>query len=153
MNTPPKPTPARLGHIHLKVRRAAHSADFYQTLLDWSVSECVGDRYIFLTGGTTHHDLALQAIGPRAADAPPDGVGLYHVAFEFPDAKTWRAALDRADDLGASYTSVDHGISHAAYLQDPDGNGVELYLDRRHLPGGSPRWNGRSLPLTPSLKA
>ena len=26
--------------------------------------------------------------------------------------------------------SADHGVSEAVYLRDPDGNGIELYVDR-----------------------
>ena len=31
---------------------------------------------------------------------------------------------------GSRYGASDHGVSEALYVQDPDGNGVELYRDR-----------------------
>jgi catechol-2,3-dioxygenase len=50
-------------------------------------------------------------------------------------------------DAGVDYVAVDHGISHAVYFHDPDGLGVEVYLDRRGRPGGAKTWRGDSLPL------
>lgn len=58
--------------------------------------------------------------------------GLYHSAFLFPS----EAALAQA--IAATVTvapesfqgSSDHRVSQAFYFADPDGNGVELYVDR-----------------------
>jgi catechol-2,3-dioxygenase len=90
-------------------------------------------------------DLALQALGDRAALPAPGAVGLYHVAFEVHDAtmllSRWDALLARGRVVG-----VDHGISWALYTNDPDGNGVEVYLDRRS-DASHVSWRGHSLPL------
>ncbi|MGO3655379.1 MAG: VOC family protein, partial [Sphingobacterium sp.] len=63
--------------------------------------------------------------------ASPEGVGLYHTAIVYPTRKDLAAALDRLRDAGYPLTgAADHGVSEALYLDDPDGNGVELYWDR-----------------------
>ena len=67
-------------------------------------------------------------------DAKPDDertAGLYHTAFLMPtrDAHArWilHIAHNRTPITGAS----DHGVSEAFYLDDPEGNGIEVYNDR-----------------------
>ncbi|HEX8123269.1 MAG TPA: VOC family protein [Solirubrobacteraceae bacterium] len=60
--------------------------------------------------------------------APRRAAGLFHTAFLFPTRADLADALRRAAPhlTGAS----DHGVSEALYLDDPAGNGVELYWDR-----------------------
>jgi catechol 2,3-dioxygenase len=62
------------------------------------------------------------------APAPRRASGLFHTAFLFPTRADLADALRRAAPYltGAS----DHGVSEALYLDDPAGNGVELYWDR-----------------------
>ncbi len=87
----------------------------------------------------------MQALGPNAP-APGAGVGLYLVAFEVEDEAALRSIYRRfPDDVGVS--SVDHGISKAPYFSDPDGNGVEVYVDTRS--GTGERWLGVSQPFDP----
>jgi catechol 2,3-dioxygenase len=83
-------------------------------------------------------DAALRAPGGEplvtlSADgvtgpAPRRGAGLFHTAFRYPTRADLADALRRAAPYltGAS----DHGVSEALYLDDPAGNGVELYWDR-----------------------
>lgn len=131
--------------MHLKIRDLDRALAFYTDLLGLSVTERQG-RFAFLSAGERHHDVALQAVGPDAS-GPGRGVGLYHAAFE----------VDSADDLLATYealvarevpvTPVDHGISKALYFDDPDGNGLEVYLDTRDHEGE--HWNGVNEPFDP----
>jgi len=70
----------------------------------------------------------------HAPDALPDDAreaGLYHTAFLMPtraDLARWilHVAKKRVPITGAS----DHDVSEAIYLDDPEGNGVEVYADR-----------------------
>jgi catechol 2,3-dioxygenase len=50
---------------------------------------------------------------------------------------------------GLKISTVDHIICWSIYFNDPDGNGLEIYLDTRDLPGRSHLWQGRDLPLEP----
>lgn len=135
----------RLGHVHLKVRRLDAAIDLYRDALGLRLVERLGDEFAFLSFGAAHHDIALQAVGDRAALASPGGVGLYHVAFECRDASELLARWDALRSRGR-VVGVDHGISWAVYAADPDGNGIEVYLDRR-LAGGRTAWRGRSSDL------
>ena len=69
--------------------------------------------------------------------------GLYHLAILYPTRAELSDALRRLQKAGIPLEGAsDHGVSEALYLRDPDGNGVELYLDRpqekwpRTLDGG-----------------
>lgn len=135
----------RLGHVHLKVRRLDRAIDFYRDVLGLRIVERVGDDFAFLSFGSSHHDVALQALGDRAALQSPGAVGLYHVAFEVGDAAELLARWDLLRTRGR-VVAVDHGISWALYTNDPDGNGVEVYLDRR-IDGGHVSWRGQSQTL------
>ena len=67
-------------------------------------------------------------------NAKPDDTreaGLYHTAFLMPtraDLARWvlHVARNKVPITGAS----DHEVSEAIYLDDPEGNGVEVYSDR-----------------------
>jgi catechol 2,3-dioxygenase len=57
--------------------------------------------------------------------------GLYHVAILMPTRKDLARHLKRlAEERYPLHGFADHGVSEAIYLADPDGNGLELYVDR-----------------------
>jgi catechol 2,3-dioxygenase len=66
----------------------------------------------------------------RAAARPRGAAGLFHVAFLYDDRPALAAALRRVIDARIPIGSADHGVSEAIYLSDPEGNGIELYVDR-----------------------
>jgi catechol 2,3-dioxygenase len=142
--------PQMIGHVHIKVRDLERAERFYTNLLGFSVTERVAGRYVFLTAGERHHDLALQYVGPDAPGPVARGVGLYHFAIELAD----RAALiDAARTLRAADVPahlVNHGISLALYFADPDGNGIELYIDTREQRA---LWQGVDDPVDQALLA
>ena len=132
----------RLGHVHLKVRNLNRALEFYHDLLGLEITELVAGKYAFLSSGSAHHEVALQALGNEGVSPLPYSVGLYHAAFEVetPEEllRVWKSIRNHGHRLNA----VNHGISWALYLEDPDGNGVEIYLDRRRSSGGREFWNG-----------
>ena len=137
----------KIGHAHLKVRDLQRSIDFYTRFLGLNVTEVVGNHYAFLTGGTFHHEIALQNVGPDAPRSPARGTGLYHVAFEVPDKRSFALAYRALSEAGIPVAAVDHFISWAMYFDDPDGNGLEIYWDTREQPGGRQFWHGDNAPL------
>ena len=143
-------TGIKIGHAHLKVRDLQRAIDFYTGLLGLSVTEIVGRSYAFLTAGEMHHEIALQAVGNAAPTPPPHGVGLYHVAFEVPDKAALAALYQKLTKAGIEVHPVDHRISWAIYFDDPDGNGLEVYCDTRHILEGEAAWHGQSRPLLPA---
>ena len=135
---------AAIGHTHLHVRVLERSVAFYQAIFGLEVTERVRDQFAFLSAGHHHHDLALQAIGRDAPAARGRTPGLYHVAFEATDAADFLRFWQRLRDRKLAHSAVDHGISWALYFDDPDGNGLEIYVDRRAHADGASEWGGRS---------
>jgi catechol 2,3-dioxygenase len=143
--------PTHLGHVHLKVRDLERAVEFYGDTLDLSVGDRFGN-FAFLSFGDHHHDLALQAV--PTDDPAPGGrtVGLYHSAWEVPDEAALRATHERLQSRGVAVTPVDHRISLALYFDDPDGNGVEVYLDTRER-NDREAWAGENHRFDPSALA
>lgn len=123
----------KLGHVHIKVDDLDRAVEFYRTVLELTVRERAG-RYVFMSGGSAHHDIALQAVRGRP-ESSPDRPGLYHVAFEVEDRSELEDAYRRARTFGCHPEAVDHGISESFYLADPADNGVEVYRDTRDETG------------------
>lgn len=142
--------PTKIGHAHIKVRDLKQAVAFYTRFFQLSLIEQVGNQYAFLSGGDFHHELALQSVGPDAPGQAAHGTGLYHIAFEVPDAASFARAFKALTEAGVRVAPVDHLISWAMYFDDPDGNGLEIYWDTRKEPGGQALWHGQNVPLPAS---
>lgn len=138
--------PHMVGHVHLKVRDVEHSTAFYTDILGLEIEERHG-RYAFLTFGTRHHDIALQEV-ETSTQEPGPGVGLYHAAFEVETVGALVAVYDRLLERGVHVSPVDHGISKALYFADPDGNGLEVYVDTRDR-NDQYEWHGQNTRFDP----
>ncbi len=126
------PAQARIGHVHLKVADLERSLRFYRDLLGFEVTTMYGRQAAFISAGGYHHHIGLNTWFSK--DAPPasqHGVGLYHTAILYPTRKDLAIIFNRLHRAAYPITGAsDHGVSEAIYLDDPDGNGVELYWDR-----------------------
>lgn len=122
----------RVGHVHLKVADLDRAIAFYSGILGFDVTQRYGGQAAFLSAGGYHHHIGLNTWDSLGGTAPPPGhTGLFHSAFLFPDRKALAQVLKRLVEAGYPLTGAsDHGVSEALYLDDPDGNGVELYRDR-----------------------
>lgn len=128
-----------IGHVHLKVSELKKAEYFYTKILNFKVSERVGN-YLFLTLGKKHHDLALQEI--KNAEKPSENaVGLYHLAIEARNMKDLAKLYFKLKNNGVKTGPIDHGISKTLYFSDPDGNGIEVYVDTRSI---RKKWKGLS---------
>jgi len=121
-----------IGHVHLKVADLERAIAFYHGVLGFDVVQRLGDQAAFLSAGGYHHHIGLNTWESRGGSPPPRGTtGLYHVAIRYPDRAALAMSLRRLLEAGISLDgAADHGVSEALYLQDPEGNGVELYWDR-----------------------
>jgi catechol 2,3-dioxygenase len=128
------PPATRIGHVHLKVSNIDRSLQFYRDLLGFQVMARYGNQAVFLSAGGYHHHIGLNTwYSKDAPPAPQRGVGLFHTAILYPSKKELAVIYKRLVDAGYEITGAsDHGVSEAIYLDDPDGNGVELYYDRPH---------------------
>ena len=122
----------RVGHIHLKVSDLERAIGFYRDVMGFQVTQRYGDQAVFLSAGGYHHHVGLNTWHSKGAGpAPVQGAGMYHVAFLFPDRASLAAVLARVLEAGTPLDgAADHGVSEAVYFRDPDGNGLELYVDR-----------------------
>ena len=132
MNDYKIPTQTRIGHVHLKVSDLQKSLDFYSGLLGFNKMMVYGGQAAFISAGGYHHHIGLNTWQSKAAPPAPEyAPGLYHTAILYPERKDLAAILQRLVDAKYPMTGAsDHGVSEAIYLDDPDGNGVELYWDR-----------------------
>jgi catechol 2,3-dioxygenase len=126
------PPQTSIGHIHLTVGDLDRSLAFYQGILGFEITARYGPGAVFLSAGGYHHHIGLNTWqGAGVSPAPQGHAGLYHVAILYPTRVALATALRRLVDAEYPITGfADHGVSEAIYLDDPDGNGVELYVDR-----------------------
>lgn len=133
--SPPQPAPpeTRVGHVHLKVADLDRAIAFYSGVLGFELMQRYGPQAAFLGAGGYHHHIGLNTWESAGGTPPPPGhTGLYHSAFLYPDRASLGRVLARVIAAGIPLDgAADHGVSEAIYLRDPDGNGVELYRDRR----------------------
>jgi catechol 2,3-dioxygenase len=126
------PAQARIGHVHLKVADLERSLEFYCGLLGFELTTTYGADAAFISAGGYHHHIGLNTWYSKGMPPPnPHNVGLFHTAILYPTRKDLATILKRLLDNNYPLTGAsDHGVSEALYLDDPDGNGVELYWDR-----------------------
>jgi catechol 2,3-dioxygenase len=122
----------RIGHVHLKVADLERALGFYCGVLGFQVTQRYGSQAAFISAGGYHHHIGLNTWESRGGQPPPPGTtGLYHAAILYPTRASLGDALRRLMAANIPLTGAsDHGVSEALYLNDPDGNGVELYWDR-----------------------
>jgi catechol 2,3-dioxygenase len=126
------PPGTRIGHVHLKVADLDRAAAFYCGVLGFQSQGNYGDQALFVSAGGYHHHIALNIWESKGGTpAPPGHTGLFHLAILYPSRRDLAEALRQVQAAGIALTGAsDHGVSEALYLDDPDGNGVELYRDR-----------------------
>jgi catechol 2,3-dioxygenase len=126
------PDETKIGHVHLKVADIERSLRFYRDILGFEITQWYGDSAVFISAGGYHHHIGLNNWYTKNALPPPGRTtGLFHLAILYPTQKDLAVAVKRLLDAKYPLTGAsDHGVSKAIYLNDPDGNGVELYWDR-----------------------
>jgi catechol 2,3-dioxygenase len=126
------PANTRIGHTHLKVSNLEKALAFYRDILGFQEMQRYGNSAVFLSAGGYHHHIGLNTwYSKDAGPAPQRACGLFHVAILYNTRRELAEALQQLLKADYPLTGVaDHGVSEALYLDDPDGNGVELYWDR-----------------------
>lgn len=126
------PSETRIGHVHLKVSNLEKALDFYCGILGLELMQKFGKQAAFISAGGYHHHIGLntwESLG--SPPAPKHYPGLFHTAILYPTRKDLAQIFKKVHEHRYPFTGyADHGVSEALYLDDPDGNGVELYWDR-----------------------
>lgn len=136
-------TPMRVGQVSLVVRDLALVSGFYRDVLGLSVIETAPGRAGLGAGG---HVLLVLEERPSAPFERQGTAGLFHTAFLMPTRKDLARWLVHVARNRVRLTGfADHAVSEAVYLDDPEGNGIEVYSDR------APdlwRWDGDAVTMT-----
>lgn len=120
--------PHRVGRVAFVVRDLDGVSAFYQSVLGLRVIEQTpaGVRL-----GTNERVLIELRHDPEARARSRREAGLFHTAFLLPGRAHLGAWLTHASSVGVRLTgAADHLVSEALYLDDPEGNGIEIYVDR-----------------------
>ena len=119
-----------LGHVVFYVTDVEKVSKFYREILGFKqiVKE---DGIALFSSGRTHHEMLLIEIGGRPRIKNHQEVGLYHIGLKIGTSdKELKEAFDELKKNKIPILGMtDHGVTHSIYINDPDGNEIELYID------------------------
>ena len=124
-------TPSHLGHVNIYVRNAEAARKWYEDVLGLHTYDFMPGRAAFMSANLDEsHEIALMEVGENA-DGPRAGqVGLNHMAWRMASLEDLTEFYNNLKEKGVKINRVsDHGLSLGIYLQDPDGNGIEVYYE------------------------
>src|SRR5215211_9446646 len=123
------PPDTAIGKVRLRVADVDALAAFYERVVGLGAVERDGE--LVRLGPAGGPPLVELVSAPGAPPAPSFSTGLFHLAILVPDRPGLARSLRRIADAGWRLTGAsDHLVSEALYLQDPEGNGIEIYRDR-----------------------
>lgn len=139
-----------LGHVVLRVTDRDRAEHFYGEVLGLPICarfDKDGYKMSFFTLGN-HHDFAVMEVSGEGSSASESAVGLHHVAFNIGTTlDELREAKVKLDAEGIGTTPIDHVVTQSLYFEDPDGNGVELYVDGSDVWRQEPQRVAQAMPL------
>jgi catechol 2,3-dioxygenase len=123
------PPDTSIGKVRLRVADLDDLTTFYERVIGLPAVERGGDLTRL---GAAGGEPLIELVGaPDAPPAPSFSTGLFHLAILVPDRAELARSLQRVAGAGWRLTGAsDHLVSEALYLQDPEGNGIEIYRDR-----------------------
>ena len=107
------PTTTRIGHVHLTVASLDRQIGFYTQVLGFTLHWREGSE---------------AALGTAAEVLLQRATGMYHFAILYPSRKELARAIARLFALRYPNSPTDHGVSKTTYLDDLEGNTIELYV-------------------------
>jgi catechol 2,3-dioxygenase len=146
MNTYQLPDGTNLSHVHLRTPNLKRAVDFYVRVIGLKVIEHAAADVSLSATGRAPAALTFTEDW-NAVARPKEATGLYHLAILFPTRSDLANALRRV--VAADYPlqgASDHVIGESLHLDDPDGNGVELYIDQPRS-----KWPMREGQLIPTI--
>ena len=114
-----------LGPVSLTIGNLENQLDFYQRGLGLQLHWRRDNRAGLGVGGP---DL-LQLVEQAGVRKYRDTTGLYHLALVYPSRRDLARAVARLFSLKVRNYPTDHIMTKSTYLDDPEGNGIELYAE------------------------
>ncbi len=140
------PTEAHIGRADLRVADLGRAVEFYRDLLGLDVAAERDGRTALAADGGSELLTLREVPGIERRPARPRSTGLYHVALLVPSRRDLGRALLGLKAAGYPLRGLsDHTVSESIYLDDPDGNGLEIYADR---PRSSWQWKNGKVGIT-----
>lgn len=122
-------------NVTLKVSNLSRSIDFYTEIIGFRILQQEEGR-VTLTADGQHALITLVEV-PNAQFVR-GATGLYHFALLLPSRKDLGNLIQHFIQKNVQIGAGDHDVSEALYLSDPDGNGIEMYIDR---PADTWKWD------------
>lgn len=132
-----------IARVDLQVQDLHRSLAFYEEVVGLEVAERSEDSADLRSAGSP---VILRLTASATSPADPRATGLFHTAIRFPTRMSLGDALARLVAANLDVAAGDHLVSEALYVDDPDGNGVELYWDRP-VEEWPPPANGMMVPM------
>jgi catechol-2,3-dioxygenase len=135
--------PSGVNHLVLNVKDIERSHAFWTEIVGFQQVGAIPEggpvkmRFYAGCDGSRHHDLALaQVADPDAVPEPGPWsmrgtrTGVNHVAIKYPDRESWLRQIAYLQSKGVPFhVRGDHGMTHSAYISDPDGHGIEVLYE------------------------
>ena len=140
----------QLGSVTLRVADLGRALAFYEGVLGFDAA-ATGAHSATLAAGPNGSVLLELEASPAAPTRRPGEAGLFHVALLFPTRASLGRMLTHLASADVRLGAADHGVSEALYLADPEGNGLELYVDRPAAAWPAPAADGQVTMFTEAL--
>ncbi len=138
-----------LAEVALNVRDLSGQTAFYHQLLGLEILN-QSEKEVLLGAG---ENPLVKLIQTEDTSNPKQSYGLYHLALLLPTREDLANVFKRLLDLKIPLVGgADHGYSEAIYLEDLEGNGIELYRDKP-VTAWDIREDGRIIGVTEELSA
>ena len=123
-------TPTKLAHVVFWTNQIDAMTRWYEAVLNAHVV-FTSEKLVFLTYDDEHHRIALVGGVNPIEQVERPRVGFYHAAFAYDSLLDLLDNGTRLEEAGIlPWRVINHGFTISYYYRDPDGNDVELQVDR-----------------------
>src|SRR5690554_82670 len=117
-----------VSHVRLKVENLERSLAYYQEIIGFDILERTSTTVELTADGKTSILSLEQPKGVKPKK--PRTTGMYHFALLLPTKKDLADFVMHLAKNDVQVAAGDHLVSEALYIKDPDGNDIEIYVDR-----------------------